>query len=199
MSFYLVFNNFAQYFEPSEPTDCIEDIKAANNNLVEKPFQDAVADIQTILSTKPENTIFPNVESSLKNLVFTNDSDKTAVPASQIVPTFGLETELSKTIAEEQNSKTETGDVGQNVIYEDFQSLLKKFEVSLQYRYDYADVFNSNREKENSQNFSRIIEKNLKKQRAEQQEDFEKFSQEKQAESLRESFKQKRFAAQLQK
>ena len=199
MSFYLVFNNFTQYFHTSEPADCVEDIVETNNNSVEKPFQDAVADIQTIISTKPETTIFSNVESSLKNPVFTNNSDKTAVSASQIVPTFELETGLSKTTAEEQDSKTETGDVGQNVIYEDFQSLLKKFEVSLQYRYDYADVFNSNREKKNSQNFSRIIEKNLKKQRAEQQENFEKLLQEKQAENLRESFKQKRFAAQLQK
>ena len=128
MSLYLVFNNFAQYFDMSEPTDCVEDIKAASNNSVEKPIQDTVADIQTILSTKPETTTFPKVEPLLENSVFTNDFGKTEVSASQTVPTSGLETGLAKTTAEERDLKPETGDVAQNTNYADFQSLLKKFE-----------------------------------------------------------------------
>ncbi len=198
MSFYIVFNNFSSFLDISEPVDSTEDIKAAIADSVEKAGQDISVGGHTTISAESETNTLPKVDDSLENPVSAIDCGETAA-VNQISPVSEPNTETSGIAAEEQNSKIEAENVGQDEIYKEFYSLLKKFEVSLHYRYDFTDVFDGNREKENSQNFSKLVEKNLNKQRGRQQEDIERRFQEKQAESLRERLKQKRFANHLQK
>ena len=119
-------------------------------------------------------------------------------PFHQISPTSGQNIETSELASEQQNPEIEVRSAVQNDNYEKYHSLLRKFELSLQYRYDFTDVFKNNRETENSQNSGKLIEKNAKKQRDKQQEDSEKRFREKQGENFRESLKQKLFASQLQ-
>ena len=198
MSFYIVFNNISSFLEMREPVDLTEDIKGAVANSVEKALQDISADGYTTILAESETNTLPKVDEFSENPVSEIDWGETAA-VNQISQISEPNTETSWIAAEEQNSKIEAENVGQDEIYKEFYSLLKEFEVSLQYRYDFTDVFDGNREKENFQNYSKSIEKNRNKQRGRQQEDVERRFQEKQAESLRERLKQKRFASHLQK
>ena len=198
MSFYIVFNDFSSFLEIREPVDSTEDIKEAVTNLVEKAGQDISANGYITILAESETNILPKVDGTLENPVSAIDYGEIAA-VNQISQVSEPNTETSWVAAEEQNSKIEAENIGQDEIYKEFYSLLKKFEFSLQYRYDFTDVLDDNLEKENFQNFSKLIEKNRNKQRGRQQEDIERRFQEKQAESLRECLKQKRFANHLQK
>lgn len=191
MSLYIAFNNFSSFLEISERVDSTEDIEAAVADLIEKVGHDTFAGGHTIILTESELDTLPEVDGSLENLVSAIDCGETAA-VDQISPVvLEPKTEKSEIAAKKQNSKIEAENVVQNEIYKEFYSLLKKFEVSLQYRYDFTDIFDGNRETEQSQHFNKLIEKNLNQQRARQQEDFEKRFQEKQAENFREYLKQK--------
>lgn len=181
-----------------EPVDSTEDIGAAVANSVEKAGQDISADSYITILAESETNTSPKVDDSSENLVSAIDYGEIAA-VNQISQVSEPNTETSWIAAEEQNSKIEVENIGQDEIYKEFYSLLKKFEFSLQYRYDFTDVLDDNLEKEKFQNFSKLIEKNRNKQQARQQEDIERRFQEKQAESLRECLKQKRFANHLQK
>jgi len=200
MSFYIVFNDFSSFLEIREPVDSTEDIKEAVANLVEKAGQDISANGYITILAESETNILPKVDDFSENPVSAIDYGEIAAAAvNQISQVSEPNTETSLIAAKEQNSKIEVKNIGQDEIYKEFYSLLKKFEFSLQYRYDFTDVLGDNLEKENFQNSSKSIEKNRNKQRARQQEDIEKRFQEKQAESLIECLKQKRFANHLQK
>lgn len=199
MGFYIVFNDFSSFLEIREPVGSTEDIKEAVTNLVEKAGQDISANGYITILAESETNILPKVDDSSENPVSAIDYGEIAAAVNQISQVSNPTTETSWIAAEEQNSKIEVENVGQDEIYKEFYSLLKKFEFSLQYRYDFTDVLGDNLEKENFQNSSKSIEKNLNKQRGRQQEDIERRFEEKQAESLRERLKQKRFANHLQK
>jgi hypothetical protein len=178
--------------------DSTEDIGAAVANSVEKALQDISADGHITISAESETNTLLKVDDSLENPVSAIDDGEIAA-VNQISQVSEPNTETSWIAAEEQNSKIEAENIGQDEIYKEFYSLLKKFEFSLQYRYDFTDVLGDNLEKENFQNSSKSIEKNRNKQRGRHQEDIERRFQEKQAENLRECLKQKRFANHLQK
>ncbi len=199
MSFYIVFNDFSSFLEIREPVDSTEDIKEAVANSVEKAGQDISADGYITILAESETNTLPKVDDSSENPVSAIDYCEIAAAVNQISQVSEPNTETSWITAEEQNSKIEAENIGQDEIYKEFYSLLKKFEFSLQYRYDFTDVLGDNLEKENFQNSSKSIEKNRNKQRGRHQEDIERRFQEKQAENLRECLKQKRFASHLQK
>lgn len=191
MSFYINFNSMSSFFEMSEFVELTEDVKEAAGDSIEEASQSAPTEAQT--------NILPKVDDSLENPVFAIEFNEPAIVAvPQISPVIEFNNETLETTAEKQNPKIEAENEYENDSYEKFHSLLKKFEISLQYRYDFTDIFKTNLETKNSQDLDKLIEKNLNKQRIARQEDVEKRFREKQAENFKEQLKQKRFASQLQ-
>ncbi len=80
-----------------------------------------------------ETNTLPKVDDSSENPVSEIDYGEIAA-VNQISQVSEPNTETSWIAAEEQNSKIEAENVGQDEIYKEFYSLLKKFEVSLQYK-----------------------------------------------------------------
>lgn len=191
MSFYIAFNNISAFLEMSEFVNLTEDVEATVVDSIEDVGQPDAARLQTNALTE--------VDDSSENPIFAIDyGEITAVPAPQISPADRFNNEMLDVAAQVQNPKIEAENADQNDDYEEFHSLLKKFEISLHYRYGFTDVFASNLETKNSQNFGKLTEKNLGKQLIARQEDFEKRFQEKQAENFNRHLKEKRFATQLQ-
>lgn len=197
MSIYIVLNNISSFLELSRFADAAEDSKGTTAaDSLEEAGRNTSAGVQTIIAAEPPASIPAEVDDSLENPISAIDCGKTAaVSVQQVSPTVEVNTENSILAAEEQNPKIGAENVGQADIYEKFHSLLKKYELSLQFRYDSTDVFNNIREIEHSRNTDKLIERNLSKQRTVQREDFERRLQEKQAESFREHLKQKKTSA----
>lgn len=191
MSFYIAFNNISSFLETSEFLDSTGDGGAAVDDSVKEASQAAAPEAR-------EN-LLPELGDLPENPVFAIDGSEITIAAvSQISPAIEFNAETLEAAAEAQNPKIEAENLSRHDSYEKFHALLKKFEISLHYRYDLTDVFTTDRETKNSQNLGRLIEKNLGKQRAARQEDVEKRFQEKQAEDFKKHLKRKRFAGQLQ-
>lgn len=199
MSFYIVFNNIQSFFETSRTPDSIEDNEAAAACSIEKVFREVSVSGQTTVSPEPEASISLKSDDCSENSVFAiGGGGAAAITAGQTSELSASNNETAQLAAEKQNLKTQDENVGQNDIYEKYHSLLNKFEISLRYRYDLADVFKSDGEMENFRQTNRLSEKNYDKQRDARQEDSEKRFREMQAENFRKCLKQKRFASQLQ-
>lgn len=193
MGLYIVFNNFYSFLDKSESADSIEeDIRAAVADSVAKAGQVISAGDDTAVSAELLIEALPEVDDYLESSLLAASEMPAAVSARPVPSALEINTETPELPVDEQNTNIQTNDVGQNDIYEEFQSLLKKFEISLQYRCDFADMFNTITQTEDSRNSGNLIEKSLNKQRAAQQEDFERRFQEKQADSFKEHLMQKK-------
>lgn len=193
MGLYIVFNNFYSFLDKSESADSIEeDIRAAVADSAAKAGQVISAGDDTAVSAELLIETLPEVDDYLESSLLAASEMPAAVSARPVPSALEINTETPELPVDEQNTNIQTNGVGQNDIYEEFQSLLKKFEISLQYRCDFADMFNTITQTEDSRNSGNLIEKSLNKQRAAQQEDFERRFQEKQADSFKEHLKQKK-------
>lgn len=212
MAFYIHFNNFSSFLdEPGNHLNTTLDVPATVTDLVEKETQDVSINDQPTVLSEPETSIVFEVENSaelaasglpefeevVENPILVIETGETAA-VHQIAPIFELDAKASELATEPKIPATETKVAVRNDNYEKYHSLLKKFELSLRYRYDFTDVLKNNRETENYQNLGRLNEKNARKQRDRQRAVSERRFQEKQAENFKESLKQKLFASQLQ-
>lgn len=194
MSWYIVFNNFSSFPDMNEFADSAEDIKTAVADSIEKTGQAISEASQSAISAELITDTPPKVDDYLENPPCAVDEKPSADSASQIPLAIVIKSETPEPTGDEQNPEIQTKNVNQKDVYEEFHSLLRKFEISLQYRYDFTDISNDNKQIEDSRNFRNPIEKSLNKQRAVQEEDFERRFQEKQAESFKEHLKQKKTA-----
>lgn len=191
MSWYIVFNNFSSFPDMNEFADSAEDIKTAVADSIEKAGQTISAASQSATPVELLTDTPQKADDYLKNPPCAVGEKPAADSASQIPPAVVIKTETPEPIGDGQNSEIQTKNVNQKDVYEEFHSLLRKFEISLRYRYDFTDIFNDNKQIEDCRNARNPIEKSLNKQRAVQEEDFERRFQEKQAENFRKHLKQK--------
>jgi hypothetical protein len=193
MGFYIVFNNFSSLLDTSQSTDFAEDIDTAVADLVNKAGVDVSEGGQVTILVEPDGEILLKVDDSSDGAVSAIDYDQGAAALlSQVLAVSAPEVEQTQLpkIEPEVSSRNEDNDK--------FYPMFEKHGISLRYRIDHVDILKSRQEIENSESAGKLAEKNLKKERAGQDQQAERRFQEKQIENFRECLKQRRFASHLQ-
>ena len=193
MSLYIVFDNLWSLLETSQSANLAEDIETAVSESVALAGGDVSEVSQVTVLVETDGKILLKVDDSSDGAASAIDYHKGAAALLSQIPAVS-----APKVEQTSLPKIETEVFSQNEDNENFYPMLEKLEISLRYRIDHVDIFRSRQEIENSESVSKLAKENFEKERAEQDRKTERQFQEKQAENLRESLKQKRFATQLQ-
>lgn len=195
MSFYIVFDNLASLLEASRTANLAEAVEKSVSDSVETANSSEVSEVsQVTILADSDGKVLLKVDSPEDATSSAIDYDKGTAALLSKIP-------IAVAPKDEQLllPKIETEIFSHNGNTEGLQPAFENLEVSLRYRIDYTDIFRSRQKIENSESIGNLTEENLKKARTGQEQQAEIKFQEKQTENFKESFKQKRFAAQLQK